>query len=77
MMTKSLSDTFKIFIRNYKLGLKGREQDYIGKYNIQRNQDLFKGLSYYKNKYAGKDPLTQTGWFMANIVGKANSWAFF
>ena len=76
MMTKSLADTFKIFIRNYRLGLKGREQDYIGKYNIQRNQDLFKGLAYYKNKYAGKDPLTQTGWFMANIVGKANSWAF-
>ena len=76
MMTKSLSDTFKIFIRNYKLGLKGREQDYIGKYNIQRNQDLFKGLAYYKNKYAGKDPLTQTGWWMANIIGKGNSWAF-
>ena len=76
MMTKSLSDTFKIFIRNYKLGLKGREQDYIGKYNIQRNQDLFKGLAYYKNKYAGKDPLTQLGWFMANLVGGANSWAF-
>ncbi len=76
MMTKSLSDTFKIFIRNYQLGLKGREQDYIGKYNIQRNQDLWKGLSYYKNKYAGKDPLTQTGWWMANLLNKGNSWAF-
>ena len=76
MMTKSLADTFKIFIRNYKLGLKGREQDYIGKYNIQRNQDLWKGLSYYKNKYAGKDPLTNVGWGMAHLLQKANTWAF-
>ena len=55
---KSFSDTLSVFIRNYKLGLKGKDMDYVGKYAIQRRSANWKGLKYFKDKYAN-DKMTE------------------
>ena len=70
--TKNLSDTLSVFIRNYKLGLKGKDMDYVGKYAIQRRSAQWKGLEYFKNKYAG-DKATEVGWWFANLLHDFNT----
>lgn len=69
--TKNLSDSLSVFIRNYQLGLKGKDMDYVGKYAIQRRTAQWKGLEYFKNKYAG-DKMTEIGWSMANLLHDFN-----
>lgn len=68
---KNLSDTLSVFIRNYQLGLKGKDMDYVGKYAIQRRTAQWKGLEYFKNKYAG-DKMTEIGWSVANLLHDFN-----
>ena len=70
--TKNLSDSLSVFIRNYQLGLKGKDMDYVGKYAIQRRSANWKGLEYFKNKYAG-DKATEIGWWFSNLLHDFNT----
>lgn len=70
--TKNLSDSLSVFIRNYQLGLKGKDMDYIGKYAIQRRSAQWKGLQYFKDKYTN-DKATQLGYSFANLLHNFNT----
>ena len=70
--TKNLSDTLSVFVRNYKLGLKGKDMDYVGKYAIERRSANWKGLKYFKDKYAN-DKMTELGYSFANLLHNFNT----
>ena len=70
--TKSMGDTLKIFLRNYKLGFKKKDMDYVGKYAIERRTEQFKDLQYFKNKYTD-DKLTDMGYAGARFLENFNT----
>tara|TARA_X000001388_G_scaffold18852_1_gene12217 strand:- start:44 stop:4642 length:4599 start_codon:yes stop_codon:yes gene_type:complete len=69
---KSLQDSLAIFSRNYKLGLKGADMDYAGKYAIERRTNQWKGLSQFLSKQ-DVDPNVRLGYYISDFLHKFNT----
>ena len=69
---KTLKDSLNVFGRNYKLGLKGKDMDYSGKYAIQRRTNQWKALRSF-SKRADVDKGTQIGYEISDFLHNFNT----